>query len=108
VDGIYPDHVSGLALDPRFEINSGYLCTLIVIVNVMRSTRDNYHPSLVGFRIELIGLQVDVVLGAGDSSTQVLFSEERPVSEEDNRAFEDLILKREGEPPPADCFRTGS
>jgi hypothetical protein len=110
MDGLDPDLVVGLALNPRLKTDLGELCTLSLIVDVVRSTRGNHHPAFACFWIEVIDLHVDVVLGTGDAGTQVLFGEERPVREEDDRILKDLVLKRERERPvpAADWLRAGS
>jgi hypothetical protein len=101
MDGLDPDHVLGFALNPRPKTDLGEFCTLSLIVDVMRSPRDKHHPALACFWIEVIDLHVNVVLGTGDASTQVLFGKEGPVCEEDDRILKDLVLKRERERPVA-------
>jgi hypothetical protein len=99
MDGMDPDHVRGFVLHPRLKTYLGELCSLSLRIDVMCRTRRDHHPALSPFRIEVIDLHVDVELGAGDASTQVLFGEEGPVGKKDDRILKDLVLKRERERP---------
>src|SRR5689334_20989034 len=60
---------------------------------------DEYQPSLARFRIGLVDLHGNLVLGVRDTGTQVLFGEEGPVGGENDRSFMDLVLGRQRHRP---------
>src|SRR5215472_8256637 len=99
VDGIYPDEMLGLAVDPRLETDVADRGTLGLRVYVMGRAPDEYDPSLARFGIDLVDLHRDLVLGIRNTSTQILLSEGNPVGAENDRSPMNLILGRQRNRP---------
>jgi hypothetical protein len=60
----------------------------------MRRAPNQHHPSFGCFRIDLVDLHYDVMLGAGDTSTQALLGEDAPVRAENDRSVMHFVLER--------------
>src|SRR5690348_3571241 len=98
-DRNHSDEVLGFGLDPRLKANGADRRTLGLGIYVMRRAPHQHHPPLVLFRIDLVGLHDDLVLGLRDTSAQVLLGEGDQVGTEHDRPVMHLVLRRQRHRP---------
>src|SRR5690242_1638115 len=92
-DRNHSDEVLGFGLYPRLKANGADRRTLGLGIHVMRGAPHEHHPPLVRFRIDLVDLHDDLVLGLRDTSAQVLLGEGDPVGTEHDRPVMHLVLR---------------
>src|SRR5215469_18635720 len=90
-DGLHPDQVFLSGFGPRVGPGADDRRALGLGVHVMRRPHDHHGPPLELFRVELVDLEGDPVLGVRDTGPQVLIGERALEGVEDDRPFVQLV-----------------